>query len=182
MRHLAAVAAVAGVLGSPGYAAAVTGCVALGDLGAPAVFARYPAVTPRVRWRAPDVRDGEARLFRTRLREGSVGAPNFAGRYSVVEIGCGAGAVCPAFVDRATGRVRFEPAFRVVAELGGRFADAGIDYERLTYRSGSRLLLVVGAPNEVARQAGARLYDWRGGRAHLVRFVPVAALCGAEPQ
>lgn len=181
MRHLAALA-LAATLAAPVRAVAPGRCVAIEDVATHVPFARYPAAASAHRWRGPEVRRGEAHLFRTVLREGSVGPPNFAGHYTVVEIGCGAGATCPAFVDRTTGRVRFAPGLRVVVELGGRIPAAGRDHQRLTYRRDSRLLVATGMPNEVESDAGVHLYDWHGGRLSLVRFVPAAALCaGGTP-
>jgi hypothetical protein len=50
-----------------------------------------------------------ARMFRTRLREGSRSGPNFAGRYTVVIWGCGSGCAQMGVVDARTGRVYFPP-------------------------------------------------------------------------
>lgn len=50
-----------------------------------------------------------ARMFRTRLREGSRGGPNFAGHYTVVIWGCGTGCAQMGVVDARTGRVHFPP-------------------------------------------------------------------------
>ena len=149
-------------------------CIPIARFQSPALFARYPAPAITGPWRAPDVRRGEAHAFRTTLRRYGQGEPGFAGRYTVVENGCGAGAICPAFVDRSTGRVSFVPALRVVTWLSG---DLGDDHERLTYRRDSRLLVVVGARNERAATAGVSLYDWRGGGPRLIRFVAQRKLC-----
>lgn len=154
-------------------------CLKVADLLANAPFARYPAKHLAGPWHAPDVSRGTAHLFRTRLREDSRGAPDFAGRFKMVAIGCGAGAVCPAIVDKGSGRVAFVPEFRSVSWL---FSDvAGADsVDRLTYRRNSRLLVLFGARNEEERSGGVTFYDWRGGRPHLVRFVPEERLCLEE--
>ncbi|MET0308848.1 MAG: hypothetical protein ABW023_09095 [Sphingomonas sp.] len=151
-------------------------CISVAQLLSSAGFRHYPAKASRGPWRAPDVRRGTARLFRTRLREDSRGAPDFAGHYKIVQIGCGAGTVCPAIVDKATGHVDFVPAFRSVGWVLSDFAGAG-DIERLTYRRNSRLLVLFGMRNEDERTSGVTLYDWRAGKPHLVRFVPAERLC-----
>ncbi len=46
-----------------------------------------------------------ARQFRTRLTEGAKQGPNFAGRYTIVEWGCGTNCQQVAVVDARTGRV-----------------------------------------------------------------------------
>jgi hypothetical protein len=46
-----------------------------------------------------------AREMRTRLREGAVGPPNFAGHYRVIVIGCGAGCQSVWIVDLVDGSV-----------------------------------------------------------------------------
>lgn len=164
---------------APLPAMAADACISVRSLVSPAVFARYPASAVRGPWRAPDVRKGDAHLFRTRLREDSRGSPDFAGRYKLVQIGCGAGTLCPAVVDKLSGQVIWAPQFRSVGWMFSDFRDAD-DVERLTYRRNSRLLVIFGARNEDERYAGVSYYDWRGGKAHLVRFVPAERLCAEE--
>lgn len=45
------------------------------------------------------------RTFRTMLREGARSGPNFAGRYTIVEWGCGTGCQIVVVVDARTGRL-----------------------------------------------------------------------------
>jgi hypothetical protein len=147
----------------------------------PASFARYPAAAWPGRWRVPDVRRGQARLFRTVLRSEGVGPPDFAGRFKVVTHGCGAGMTCPLFVDLKTGKVIYLPGLKSV-EWGYDQADeigkaTGIDDVRLVYHRASRLLVAVGTRNETPRLAGVTLYDWRDGVPALIRFVPRRTLC-----
>src|SRR2546423_8261349 len=54
-----------------------------------------------------------ANTFRTRLREGAKEGVNFAGHYTLVEWGCGAGCLDVGIIDVKTGTVYFP------AELGG---------------------------------------------------------------
>ena len=125
---------------------------------------------------APIVKHGAARVYRTVLREGAKQAPNFAGHYTIIEIGCGAGARCPAILDTRTGKVVFPPELKVAEAL---LMETGPgDFETLNYRLDSRLLVVVGTPNENLGQEGVYYYVWRDDRLALFRFLPAARICG----
>ncbi len=81
-----------------------------GVAGAEARFEDWPATEalgPGAGPVLPDFagRDAWAREFRTAIRDGMAGGPNFAGRWSVIEIGCGTGCRFAYLVDHATGRV-----------------------------------------------------------------------------
>lgn len=52
-----------------------------------------------------DLSNPDARAMRTRLSEGAAEGPNFAGRLTYVEWGCGSGCQSGAVVDAGTGRV-----------------------------------------------------------------------------
>jgi len=56
----------------------------------------------------------EARRYRTVIREGAREGPNFAGHFTIVTWGCGAGCVQFAIVDAKTGLV-YSPRFYVAA-------------------------------------------------------------------
>jgi hypothetical protein len=75
-----------------------------------------------------------AREYRTVLREGSAGPPNFAGRYRIVQWGCGSPCRTFGIVESATGRV-YMPEISAISGIG--------------YRRDSRLLIVE-PPEEVA--------------------------------
>jgi hypothetical protein len=148
------------------------------------MFRRYPAdANWRGRWRAPDVRFGEARRYRTNLRAEGAGPPDFAGRYKVVNHGCGAGMICPLFVNLETGAVRYVPALQSVEwnyEIGDNVGkEIGIEDTRLVFRRDSRLLVALGTRNETKQLAGMTLYEWRDGGPRLVRFVPQRKLCAS---
>jgi hypothetical protein len=73
-------------------------------------FEDYPA-TARLQDGSPLVlpdfagRDAWARRFRTRIREGLAEGPNFAGHYSLIQIGCGTSCSFAYIVDHATGEI-----------------------------------------------------------------------------
>ena len=73
-------------------------------------FEDYPAAA-RLQAGSPSAqpdfggRDAWARRFQTRIREGLTEGPNFAGHYSLIQIGCGTGCSFAYLVDHATGEV-----------------------------------------------------------------------------
>ena len=107
----------------------------------------------------------EARRYRTVIREGAGEGPNFAGHYTIVEWGCGAGCVQFAMVDAKTGSV-FMPPFYVgpCALVEG---ETGEPEEPLQYRIDSRLLIVSGSRNEEGE--GVYYYKWDGKRLELIK-------------
>lgn len=164
--------------GGPGTLSETVHCVAGFDkLFADEVFDDYPErVTanspPPV---APIVKRGQARLYRTVLREGAKLGPNFAGHYTIVQIGCGAATVCPAIVDARSGEVFFPPELKSAGAL--LIDTGGADIETLNYRRDSRLLVVAGTPNENLKDEGLSYYVWRSNKLTRFRFMPASKLC-----
>ncbi len=81
-----------------------------GSAGAEARFGDWPAteaLAPGAAIAMPDFdgRDAWARTFRTAIQHGMAEGPNFAGHWSVIEIGCGTGCRFAYLADHATGRV-----------------------------------------------------------------------------
>lgn len=85
-------------------------------------------------------RDRAYNHFRTRIREGMKAGPNFAGRYSVIQIGCGTGCSFAFIGDNRTGRVADFP----------RGGEANM-YMQLDYRLGSRLMAAQWADHSAGR-------------------------------
>jgi len=112
-----------------------------------------------------------AASFRTRLREGAREGVNFAGHYTLVQWGCGAGCVDVAILDARTGTVYFPE------ELSGFpvyfWSD---DDDALRFKPNSRLLILSGASASEANsdnpKTGLYYYEWAGARLRLVKFVP----------
>lgn len=138
-------------------------------------FEAYPAAVYRgpnapVRWRA----DADSRMFRTRLREWGREKPNFAGHYILASWGCGTSCAQIAIIDAKTGKV-FHPQ-----EVGSvDMVNVHDDFWKgeqwpLRYRADSRLLVLVGMPNEDTSQRGISFYLWEPPRLRLIRRVPVA--------
>jgi hypothetical protein len=98
-------------------------------------FEDYPISTVyRGKVRFPDFRgrDKDSSMFRTRIIEGMRDGPNFAGKYSVIQIGCGTGCRFYPVADLTNGRVIGFP-------LGGE------DYGHLDlfYKLDSSLIIAV---------------------------------------
>jgi hypothetical protein len=111
----------------------------------------------------------EARRYRTVIREGAREGPNFAGHYTIVTWGCGAGCVQFAIVDAKTGAV-YSPRFYVAARVHFDEETQQPD-EPLQFRIGSKLLIVSGSPNE--KNEGIYYYSWDGKRLALIKSAAV---------
>lgn len=140
-------------------------------------FGDYPArvyhgpLAP-TRWQA----DAGSRMFRTRLKDWGKERPNFAGHYTMAMWGCGTDCTMFMIIDVRTGKVH-QPevatnvAINVHEDLGvGGWHGAG----SLRFRPDSRLLVLIGMPNEDTKQRGISFYEWTGTRLKLIRRVPVA--------
>lgn len=121
--------------------AVVTACNA-GKLPDPA---GYPAISMHVTTPAkPVLKSKISRLYRTRINEGAKAGPNFAGHYTVVRWGCGAGAFMFFVVDAVNGAV-YEPPELCIALAGGdEEALSGFDNRNPGFSLTSKLLLTVG--------------------------------------
>jgi hypothetical protein len=111
----------------------------------------------------------QARRYRTMIREGAREGSNFAGHYTIVQWGCGAGCVQFAVVDAKTGAV-FMPPFYVGprAFVEGQ---TGEPEEPLQFRVDSRLLIVSGSRNE--KGEGVYYYKWDKNRLTLIATAAV---------
>ncbi len=114
----------------------------------------------------------EARLYRSVLREGAAKGPNFAGRYTIVQWGCGAGCVDWAIVDAITGKAFFIDNARDVSV-------ARVTPLPLVFRLGSNLLVLLGAPKEDETRNGITYYLWNGKSLRQLDHIPASDLCRA---
>lgn len=119
---------------------------------------------------------GDARNFRTRISAWSKEEPNFAGHFIMATWGCGTNCTQFTIIDASTGKV-FEPkgittnvAVNVHDDLlqGGDFwhSSAAIKFKR-----DSRLLILIGTPEEDVSRRGISYYVWTGTELRLIRFV-----------
>jgi hypothetical protein len=176
-RRIAASMSAALLLLAPGDAAARRWeegfCLySLADVADRPRFEDYPAARPPVaRSAAPRLASPDARRYRTRLGLGAAGGPAFAGPYRIAAWGCGAACLAWAIIDARTGRVTFPGGLGTIS--GGH-----VDEHPLVFRADSRLLVVLGAPEEDETREGALFLEWTGTALRRLRFVPAAMLCG----
>jgi hypothetical protein len=111
-----------------------------------------------------------SRLFRTVLKNGAVKGPNFAGRFTIVEFGCGAACVNWAVVDARTGQV-FDPPEAAPLSL------LHTSTQGVLFRRDSRLLVLAGGPREGAAPEGVYSYLWTGAALKQIGFMPRAKAC-----
>ena len=139
-------------------------------------FAEYPA--PEIyqgKPVAPKLTHPANRLFRTKIREGAGTGPNFAGRLSIAEWGCGTSCVSIALVDSKSGTVYPGP-FGILG-YGSVLAYADVpenEYEPLSYKLDSRLLIVRGCPED--ENCASYYYEWQGSALRLLRKIPAAPI------
>jgi len=138
-----------------------------GQQAKPARFADFPVSAAehfKGRPAAVKLTSAEARRYRTMIREGAREGPNFAGHYTIVQWGCGAGCVQFAVVDAKTGAV-YVPSFYVGPREQIQ-AETEEPAEPLQFRIDSKLLIVSGAPNE--KNEGLYYYKWDKERFRLM--------------
>jgi hypothetical protein len=116
-----------------------------------------------------------ARMYRTSIREQlNEAGINFAGHYTIAVMGCGTGCSITAIVDARNGNAYFP---RV---LDGWSVEPGVyefkeDEDVRTFRTDSRLLKIIGAPQLSAEEKwgapGIYYYEWKNNRLRQVHFV-----------
>ena len=128
-----------------------------------------------------------ARLYRTRLRENlHEEGINFAGHYTFLTIGCGAGCSVKAIVDALTGRAFFPQPLNGWTGIVGDF-DREDEYEEQT-RADSRLLRLLGRPRignlkaERYGPSGIYFYEWSNDRLRLVKVIKVGSYPSRDPK
>ncbi|HEY6096042.1 MAG TPA: hypothetical protein VIU93_13920 [Gallionellaceae bacterium] len=140
-------------------------------------FESYPARLYTGKNAKPDLHsDPATRMFRTRIRERSKEKPNFAGHYILATWGCGTSCTQLSIIDVRTGKVFHPPgvtyndATNVHHELleGGDLWHAS---GAVKFRPDSRLLVLIGMPEEDTARRGISYYVWNGTQLSLVRFV-----------
>jgi hypothetical protein len=121
---------------------------------------------------APVLKSARDKQYRTVIRTEAAKGPNFAGRFTIAEWGCGTECVDAAMVDSATGVVVALP-FNYVTWQPGRFDDGAAwpsdAFLPLSYRKDSRLFVVHGCDGETLAKCGAFYYDWTGSQFKLFK-------------
>ncbi|CAM5500917.1 hypothetical protein MAUB1S_08371 [Mycolicibacterium aubagnense] len=86
-------------------AAALLAAIATGTAAAEPQFADYPAKTYLEGKPVLPKFTGDTARYRTRIRDGMKEGPNFAGHFSLIEIGCGGSCIFTFLIDARTGKV-----------------------------------------------------------------------------
>mgnify|MGYP003334268877 CR=1 FL=1 len=143
-------------------------------------FDAYPATIHKGPNALPNLRsDARTRMYRTRIKAWSEVKPNFAGHYILATWGCGTECVQMAIIDAKTGKV-FHPA-GVTSNAANNVHDALFDGKpkwpnegSIKFQANSKLLVLIGMPEEDSKRRGISYYVWRHNRLSLVRFIPKA--------
>jgi hypothetical protein len=109
-------------------------------------------------------RDKAYREFRTVIRDGMKDGVNFAGEYSVVQYGCGAGCSIAVVADNRTGQVFDFPR-------GGE----SNTYMTLQYAKDSRLIIAQWASYDDSA-CHIDFFEWKGSKADLISTRKVGAI------
>ncbi len=122
-----------------------------------------------------------ARRFRTVFRQQVSRGPNYAGHYRVVVWGCGSSCSSFAVVNVKTGRVLDIPDGHSMSGVDFEASDfvpgTESDYTSFRYRKDSKLLIVIGAPDEDAAKGGVFYYLLSGEHLKLIHFTGVKKNC-----
>lgn len=125
----------------------------------------------------PDLRsNATARTFRSRLAQWAKEKPNFAGHYILATWGCGTDCTHIALIDARTGRIFHPPG--ATTNVAVNVHDALLEESDLWHATGavkfrpdSRLLILVGMPEESVTNRGISYYVWANDRLKRIRFV-----------
>ena len=114
------------------------------------------------------------RLFRTMIRRGAAKGPNYAGHYTIATWGCGTGCMSMAIIDAKDGRVLDGPfsdlGWGISFKYEGKYSSLSDNFEPLSYRIDSRLLIVRGCPED--ENCASYFYEWTDSRFKLIRKIP----------
>jgi hypothetical protein len=146
-------------------------------------FEDYPAKPYHGRNAAPDVRSHpDSRMFRTRLKAWAKEKPNFAGHYILATWGCGTDCTQISIIDARTGKIFFPSGARANAAVnvhhdllgGGDIFQLWHGSGAVRYRADSRLLVLIGMPEESVKNRGISYFVWENERLRRIRFIPKA--------
>jgi hypothetical protein len=136
-------------------------------------FKNYPAGKIYKGKNAPvKLLTGDERMFRTRLTEAAKQRPNFAGHYVLTSWGCGTECLSGAAIDVRTGKVSF---FDFSICCWGTGVDD--NFEAISFRPDSKLIIFTGARNEKENDDGAHFYKFENGR-----FIFIKTIRNKKPQ
>ena len=97
------------------------------------------------------------KMYRTMLREGATGKPNFAGHFIVATWGCGTQCIMGAVIDANTGNVYWLPHSTCCWD------QIDDNFEPIEFRLNSRLIIFSGLRDEDGDN-GAHFYEFKEGK------------------
>jgi hypothetical protein len=112
--------------------------------------------------------DAETRMFRTRIAQWAKEKPNFAGHYVFATWACGTDCTQITIIDAQNGRVYHPPGVSTNDSVNVHEALVG---QTLLFQRDSRLLRLIGMPEERSEERGVSYYLWEHNRLHRIRFV-----------
>lgn len=136
-------------------------------------FEHFPAELFHEKNAAPNLRsDSTTKMFRTRLAQWAKEKPNFAGHYILATWGCGADCTQISIIDAKTGKIYHPDGVNsnVTANIHADLWSAGT----IQFHRDSRLLVLIGMPEERTKDRGISYYVWEKNRLRRIRFVPKA--------
>jgi len=125
----------------------------------------------------PNLRsDSRTKMYRTRLAESAKEKPNFAGHYILARWGCGTDCIQISIIDAITGQV-YHPS-GVTTNVAVNVEDLLLDesesrpnFGSIKFRTNSRLLMLIGMPEESVERRGISYYVWEHNQLRLIRHV-----------
>src|SRR4051812_21204974 len=141
-------------------------------------FEDYPAKPYAGPNAAPDVRsDPRSRMYRTVLRGWATEKPNFAGHYILATWGCGTGCTQIAVIDAVNGEVFHPTGARTnsIIDIDGELltyvssSPRRADFGALRYSAESRLLVLIGTPEQRTENRGISYFVWENDGLRRVR-------------
>jgi hypothetical protein len=115
----------------------------------------------------PDLSSPEGRTYRTILTRQSRAGPNFAGHFTLVQIGCGTGCSRIAVVEAKLGTVYFPPGLPFTYTAGWWHEPVGP-----VFQLNSRLLVAYGQAGSEGAPFGISYLEWTGTDFRLIKFEP----------
>jgi hypothetical protein len=140
-------------------------------------FESFPAPRYTGKNAAPDLfSDPATKAYRTRIKEWSKERPNFAGHFILATWGCGTDCTQLAIIDAITGKIFHPPGVttNVATNVHDKLLEGGDLWHAsgsIKFRADSRLLILIGMPEEDTNRRGISYYVWNGNHLSLVRFV-----------
>jgi hypothetical protein len=120
--------------------------------------------------------DPLTKAYRTRIKEWSKERPNFAGHFILATWGCGTDCTQLAIIDVITGKV-FHPSgvtSNVAVNVHEKLLEGGNLWHAsgaIKFQADSRLLVLIGSPEEDNNRRGISFYVWNENHLSLVKFV-----------